>query len=131
MNGKIAFIKEYRRLAPQMTDFTTAGNWMRLAEALKDAGMPLTAEESARWAGRGFWPEEAGQLILDGITIDQYIEMEEHTAALAGGQDALAELRIAELMAAAENPDDYVIVGDPTDQRQVIAMHRDELGGQR
>lgn len=131
MNGKIAFINEYRRLATQMTHYVIAGNWMRLAEALETSGITLTAAEAARWAGRGFLPEEAGQLILDGITVDQHIEMEEYAAEQVGGHEALAAIRIAELLGSGAllGPDDVVTVQDPTDPSREIVMPRENLDG--
>lgn len=94
---KIEFISEYRRLATQMTDHRIAGNWARLAEALEVSGIKLTASEAARWAGRGYLPEEAGPLILDGITADRAGEMEDYAIERAGGPEALTAMRIAEL----------------------------------
>lgn len=76
MINKIGFISDYRRIATQMTSHIIAGNWMRLAEALEAAGIGLTAVEAARWAGHGYLPEEAGPLILSGITADQQGEMD-------------------------------------------------------
>jgi len=125
---KIEFINEYRRLATQMTGYVIAGNWMRLAVALEAAGIELTAAEAAKWADHGYLPEEAGQLIADGITADRQAELEQHAADQVGGHEALAALRIAELHAAGMlGPDDVVAVEDPFDGRQVI-VPRDELG---
>lgn len=129
MNGKIAFVQEYRRLATQMTDHRIAGNWMRLAEALEGAGIELTAAEAARWAGRGYLPEEAGPLILSGISAEQQGEMEDHAAEQVGGPAALAAGRIAELLAqdGMYGPDDAVVVQDPTDPDREIIMLREDL----
>lgn len=129
MDGKIEWIKEYRRLATQMTDYRIAGNWMRLAEALEGAGIVLTAAEAARWADRGYLPEEAGQLILDGITAEQQGEMEDHAAEQVGGPEALAAMRIAELLAqpGMYGPDDVVTVQDPIDPEREIIMLREDL----
>lgn len=129
MNGKITFIQEYRRLATRLTDHRIAGNWMRLAEALESSGVELAAAEAARWADRGYLPEEAGQLILDGITAEQQGEMEDHAAAQVGGHEALAALRIAELHAAGMlSPDDVVSVPDPFEPGREIIVPRDDLG---
>jgi hypothetical protein len=129
MDGKIAFIQEYRRLATQMTDHRIAGNWMRLAEALEAAGVELTAAEAARWAGRGYLPEEAGPLILDGITAEQQGEMEDHAAEQVGGPEALAAMRVAELLGSGAllGPDDVVTVQDPMDPNREIIALRDDL----
>lgn len=126
---KLEFIQEYRRLATQMAGYTIAGNWMRLAEALETAGIELTAADAARWAGRGYLPEEAGQLILDGITVDQVGEMEDHAIERVGGADSLAAQRIAQWLADGTllGPDDVVLVRDPNDPGREIIVPRDEL----
>jgi hypothetical protein len=127
VDGKIAFINEYRRLATQMTDHRIAGNWMRLAEALETTDVTLTAADAAKWADLGYLPDEAGQLILDGITADQQAEMEDHAERQAGGSEALAAMRVAELHAAGVlGPDDVATVRDPFDGSEVI-VPRDEL----
>lgn len=124
---KIEFIKEYKALAAKLNTYPIAGNWMRLAVALEAAGVALTAAEAAKWAGHGYLPEEAGPLILDGITADRQAELEQHAADQVGGHEALAAMRIAELHAAGVlSPDDVVTVVDPFDGRELI-VPRDDL----
>lgn len=124
---KIEFIKEYKALATQLNTYPIAGNWMRLAVALEAAGVTLAAAEAAKWAGHGYLPEDAGPLILDGITADRQAELEQHAADQVGGHEALAAMRIAELHAAGVlGPDDVVAVVDPFDGRELI-VPRDEL----
>ena len=125
---KVAFIKEYRSTARRLNGTTIAGNWMRLAESLEPAGIILTPAEAAKWAARGYLPEEAGRLILDGITADRQGELEDHAAAQVGGHEALAALRIAELHAAGMlGPDDVVTVQDPFRAGQQVIVPRSEL----
>lgn len=123
---KIAFVNELRAARPGI-GLTLAGNWMRLAEALETAGVTLTAAEAAKWAALNYWPEEAGKLILDGITPEQADEMEQHEADQVGGHEALAALRIAELHAGGVlGPDDVITVVDPFTGDEVI-VPRDEF----
>lgn len=125
---KIAFINEYRRLATQLTHPTHAGNWMRLAEALEAAGVELTATEAANWASRGYLAEEAGPLILSGITADRQAELEQHTADQVGGHETLAAMRIAELKASGVlGPDDVAEVVDPFEPSRSAYVARDDL----
>jgi hypothetical protein len=125
---KLEFIKAYRAAATQMTGHIIAGNWMRLAEALADAGVELTAAEAAKWAGHGYLPEEAGPLLLFGITADRQAELEQHAADQVGGHEALAALRIAELHAAGVlRADDVVEVADPFDPSRSAIVPRDQL----
>lgn len=126
---KLEFITTYRAAATQLNGYTIAGNWMRLAEALETAGVTLTATEAARWADRGFLPEEAGPLILDGITADRHAELEDHTVEQAGGVDAHAAATIAEWLASGAllSEADVVRVADPFDPAREIVTPRDAL----
>jgi hypothetical protein len=98
MSGKIRFITDYRAAATQLTDYRIAGDWMRLAWTLRDSGVDLTPTEAAAWADLGMLPEEAGQLILDGVTAQRYAEMEQHAEQQAGGPEAYAAQRIRQLL---------------------------------
>jgi hypothetical protein len=85
--------------------------------------------EAARWADRGYLPEEAGPLILSGVTADTQGELEDHAAEQAGGQDALAAQRIAQWRADGVllGEGDVVRAQDPTEPGQEIIVVRDEL----
>ncbi|MER7280475.1 hypothetical protein ABT369_39160 [Dactylosporangium sp. NPDC000244] len=123
---KLAFIKELLAARPGI-GHTLAGNWMRLAEALETTGITLTAADAAKWAALNYWPQEAGPLILDGITPEQADELEEHAAEQVGGHEALAAMRMAELHAGGVlDPDDVAVVRDPFDGWEII-VPRDEL----
>lgn len=102
MNGKVKFIQEFRDTAHQLRDYTTAGNWMRLAEALETAGVTLTAADAAAWADRGYLPEEAGQYILDGANPDMAGAASDAAVAADGGPEA--HLRAQLLRLAGDNP---------------------------
>ncbi len=98
----IPFIRAYMAAAPQLRTYAIAGNWARLALALEPANITLTATEAAAWAGLGFLPQEAGQLIFDGITADRYREMETYAEEQAGGRDELAAQRIRQMLDSGE-----------------------------
>lgn len=93
--------------------------------------MDVTAEDAAAWANLGFTPDEARSVIADGITPQQYREMEDHAEAQAGGSEALAAMRIAELLGSGAllGMDDVVTVQDPLDPNRELIMLRDELDG--
>ncbi len=131
MSDKIAWMTTYRAAATQLRTHMIAGNWMRLAWALRDAGITLTPDEAARWANLGFLPEEAGQLILDGMTADRYAEMETHTEQQAGGGHALAAQRIRDLLASGLllSEDQVIRIPDPTNPTEEIIMARDDVDG--
>ncbi len=99
VSDKIAFIREFRDAARQLRDFSIAGDWMRLAWALRDNGIDLTAVDAAAWADLGFRPAEAAPLIASGISPATYREMEDHAEQQAGGTDAHAAERIAQMFA--------------------------------
>lgn len=127
MDGKIAFIQEYRRLATQLRDHVIAGRWMRLREDIPT----LTAQEAAAWADLGYYPEEAAPQIRAGITAAQAREMETYAEVQAGGSEALAAMRVAELLGSGAllGPDDVITVQDPDDPRREIIALRNELDG--
>lgn len=93
--------------------------------------MDVTAQDAAAWANLGFTPDEARSVIADGITPPQYREMEDHAEVQAGGSEALAAMRIAELLGSGAllGPDDVVTVQDPLDPNRELIMLRDELDG--
>jgi hypothetical protein len=125
MSGKIEFIKAFRDAASQLDTYAVAGRWMRLHEELP----ALTAQEAAAWADLGYLPEEAEPQIRSGITAAAAAEMEDHAERQAGGPEALAAMRVAELLAADGmlGPDDAVSVQDPTDPGREIVMLREDL----
>lgn len=104
----IPFIRAYMASATQMRTHAIAGNWARLAAALAEARVTLTATEAAAWADLGLLPEEAGQLILDGITAAQYHEMETYAEEQAGGSVNLAAQRIRQKLDSGE----WIITSD-------------------
>lgn len=96
---KIPFMKKYVGLARQLATLRIGKQWADLAERLP-AGLPaLTPAEAAAWAGLGFYPSEAENMIRSELTAATYAEMERHAEDRAGGPDALAVIRIAELIA--------------------------------
>lgn len=127
MNGKVAFITEFRALATQLNTYVIAGRWMRLREEVPT----LTAQEAAAWAGLGYLPEEAESQIRAGITAATAREMENHAEEQAGGREALAAIRIGELLGSGAllGPDDVVVVQDPDDPRREIIALREDLDG--
>lgn len=124
MDGKIEFINAYRAAANQLRTHAIAGRWMRL----RDEVPALTAEEAAGWANLGYLPEEAEPQIRDGITAAAAREMEDHAEQQAGGGEALAAMRVAELLGSGAllGPDDVVIVQDPEDPRRELIALREE-----
>lgn len=88
----------------------------------------VTAEDAAAWANLGFKPDEAAPHIAAGITPQTYREMEDHAEAQAGGPEALAAMRVAELLGtgALLGPDAVIVVQDPMDpHREIIALRED------
>ena len=98
MSGKIEFIKEFRAAARQLNDYRIAGDWMRLADALKADRITLTAADAAQWADLGYLPGEAVALILDGVTPETAGEMDRLATTIAGGPDQRAAQRIDEMV---------------------------------
>ena len=127
MAGKIQFIEEFRATAHQLRTYAIAGRWVRL----RDEVPTLTAQEAAAWADLGYLPEEAADQVRDGVTAAMAREMEDHAEERAGGPEALAAMRVAELLAqdGMYGPDDAVTVQDPADPRREIVMLRDDLDG--
>lgn len=125
MSDRIAFIKAFRTAATRLDTYAIAGRWMRLAEEIP----ALTAEEAAAWADLGYLPEEAAAQIHSGITAAAADEMEDHAEEQAGGPEALAAMRIAEMLAQPgwSGPDDAVSVEDPADPDHEIVMLREDL----
>jgi len=130
MSEKIAWINAFRERATQLNTYALAGDWMRLAWALREQGIELTAVEAAAWASRGYYPGEAEASIRAGITAAMDGDMEAHAEVQAGGPDALAARRIRELLDGGQLVDeaDVIRVPDPTDPGQEIIVHRDDLG---
>lgn len=125
MDGKVEFIKAFRATARQLNTHPIAGRWMRLREEIPT----LTADEAAAWANLGYLPEEAEPQIRDGITAAAAREMEDHAAEQAGGPEALAAMRIAELLGSGAmlGPDDVTVVRDPFDpNREIIALRGED-----
>lgn len=98
--GKIEFIHEFRAAATQLNGFRTAGDWMRLSEALRADGITLTAAEAALWADAGYLPGEAVALILDRVSPEQAGELDDLATHIAGGPEQRAAQRIDELVRA-------------------------------
>ncbi len=121
------FIPAYRAAATQHRDPRIAGTWWRLHQALDAAGIELTADQAAAWADQGCLPGEAEPMIRAGITPQAYAEMETHAEEQAGGPDALAALRGAELLGRMLGPDDVVTVDDPIDPNVTIIIPRDDI----
>ena len=130
MAGKIQFIEEFRATAHQLRTYAIAGRWVRL----RDEVPTLTAQEAAAWADLGYLPEDTWSLqqqVDYGVTAAMAREMEDHAEERAGGPEALAAMRVAELLAqdGMYGPDDAVTVQDPADPRREIVMLRDDLDG--
>ena len=100
-----------------------------LPESLGWYAMGVAAQDAAAWANLGFKPDEAADLIADGITPQAYREMEDHATEQAGGPEALAAMRTAELVGSGAllGPDDVVTVQDPEDPRREIIAIREDL----
>lgn len=106
--------------ATQLDQPVLGAQWYRM-------GVP--ADEAAAWANLGFYPGEAAPHIEAGITAQTYREMEDYATQQAGGQEALAAMRLAELLGtgALLGPDDVVIVQDPTNPGvEIIALREDD-----
>jgi hypothetical protein len=116
-----AWSKTFLARATQLCTPQLGAEWIR-------AG--VSAEDAAAWANAGFLPSEAAPLIADGITPQMHAEMEAHAEEQAGGPEALAAVRIAELLGSGAllGPDDVIVVEDPEDPRRQIIAVRDDLG---
>lgn len=125
MSDKIEFIKAFRARATRLNTYRIAGRWMRLREEVPT----LTAKEAAAWADLGYLPEEAATQIRAGISAATATEMERHAEEQAGGPEALAAMRIAELVVQPGwyGPDDALAVQDPEDPNHEILMLREDL----
>lgn len=124
-DGKIQFMDEFRAAATQLHTYAIAGQWMRLREEVPT----LTAREAAAWADLGMLPEEAAPQIRAGITAAAAGEMEDYAEQQAGGPEALAAMRIAEILAqdGMLGPDDVTTIVDPLDPRQeIVVLPQDE-----
>lgn len=118
MDGKIAFIQEFRATATHLRTYEITGKWLTLRDEI---GPALTAAEAAAWADLGYRPEEAAPQIRSGITAAMANEMEDHAEEQAGGKDELAGQRIAELInGGALTPADVIV--DPTDPGNEIVV---------
>lgn len=126
MRIAVAFIDAFRTEATQLNGYRIAGRWWKLRVAHN-----VTPSDAAAWANLGFLPEEAEPLIRDGISPQQHREMEDHAEGQAGGAEALAAMRIAELTGSGAllGEDDVIRVQDPHDPRREIIVPRDELDG--
>lgn len=89
----------------------------------------VSGEDAAAWANLGCMPGEAADLIAGGVTPQTYGELEDHAAEQVGGHDALAALRVAELLGSGEllGPDDVVTVEDPFEPGREIIVPREDL----
>lgn len=91
--------------------------------------MGVAAADAAAWANLGFYPDEAQPHIAAGITPAMYRETEDHAEEQAGGEDALAAQRIAQMFDSGElvREDQVIRIPDPTDPGQEIIVLRDNL----